>query len=307
VTLLLVAGGIRDSLVATFIFASAFALFVNADIAIRVAKGDPRFLGGKIAHIGLALFFLGVISTGKFSTLERLALPLDVPREALGYQFTYTGSLPTPDGKRGFTVKVERGSSSFTMMPVMFNASEQGIMKNPDIASFLTRDVYLSPLSLEHSAGEAGGGEQYTLPKGESVMIGRTRATFLNFDMSGHTPEAPTAGEAGLTVGSVLEVTDGSSRETLTPRTVYRGNDQPTYKAAESKLLNASIRLVTMDVGMNGGGSSVVVEVLHAGAAQSEVLIVDASIKPYINLLWGGTLLMMAGFALAILKRSKET
>ncbi len=307
VTLLLVAGGVRDGLVGTFIFASVFALFVNAEIAVRVAKGDPRFLGGKIAHIGLALFFLGVITTGKFSTMERLALPLNVPREALGYQFTYTGSVPTPDGKHGFIVKVEEGTSSFTLTPVMFNAPEQGIMKNPDIASFLTRDIYLSPLSLEHSAGEAGGGQQYTLPKGQSVVIGRARATFLNFDMSGHAREAMTAGGSGMTVGSVLEVTDGTSRETITPLTAYQGNDQPTYRAAESKLLNASIRLVTMDAGMKGGGASVVVEVLPAGAAQSEVLIADVSIKPYINLLWGGTLLMMAGFALAILKRSKET
>jgi cytochrome c-type biogenesis protein CcmF len=239
--------------------------------------------------------------------MERLALPRDVPREALGYRFTYTGSVPTPEGKHGFTVRVDDGNSSFTLMPVMFNASEQGIMKNPDIASFLTRDVYLSPLSLEHSAGEAGGSGQYTLPKGQAVVIGRARATFLNFDMSGHAREAMTAGGGGMTVGSVVEVTDGTSRETITPLTVYGGSDQPTYRPADSKLLNASVRLVTMDVGMKGGGSSVVVEVLPAGAAQSEVLIVDASIKPYINLLWGGTVLMMAGFALAILKRSKES
>jgi cytochrome c-type biogenesis protein CcmF len=307
VTLVLVVAGVRNAVAASFIFASLFALFVNAEIAIRVAKGDPRFLGGKIAHIGLALFFLGVISTGKFSTTERLALPLNEPREALGYTFTYTGAVATPDGKQGFPVRVERDGSSFVLTPVMFTAPEQGVMKNPDIASSLTRDVYLSPLSLEQSAANAGAGAQYTLPKGEPVMIGGTRTTFVKFDMSGHSRDAMTAGAGGMAVGSILEVEKGDSRETITPLTIYRGNEQPTYKPAESKLLSASVRLVAMDAGSKEGGSAVVVDLLPAGTANSEMLIADASIKPYINLLWMGTLLMMVGFVLAILKRSKES
>ena len=38
----------------------------------------------------------------------------------------------------------------------------------------------------------------------------------------------------------------------------------------------------------------------------SEALVADVSTKPCINFLWGGTLVMMAGFALACVKRSKE-
>jgi len=36
-------------------------------------------------------------------------------------------------------------------------------------------------------------------------------------------------------------------------------------------------------------------------------LVVDVSTKPFIIFLWGGTLVMMAGFALALVKRSKES
>jgi len=39
---------------------------------------------------------------------------------------------------------------------------------------------------------------------------------------------------------------------------------------------------------------------------EPEALVADISTKPGINFLWGGTLVMMAGFALACVKRSKE-
>ena len=39
---------------------------------------------------------------------------------------------------------------------------------------------------------------------------------------------------------------------------------------------------------------------------EPQALVADVSTKPCINFLWGGTLVMMAGFALACVKRSKE-
>jgi len=44
----------------------------------------------------------------------------------------------------------------------------------------------------------------------------------------------------------------------------------------------------------------------HGDVHAPEALVVEASIKPYINLLWGGTLVMMLGFVLSIFKRAKE-
>jgi len=44
-----------------------------------------------------------------------------------------------------------------------------------------------------------------------------------------------------------------------------------------------------------------------AAPVAPESLVVDASVKPLISLLWGGTLVMMAGFVLAFVKRSKES
>ena len=213
----LAAMGIRDWAALALIFTSVFALIVNVEIGITVARGDPRFLGGKIAHAGVALFFLGMIASGRFESRAHVALPLNAPRGVLGHTLTYTGYAPTADGKFAFSVRVESQDASFILAPVMFGGGEQGIMRNPAIASFFSRDFYLSPVDLESAEAAAGGAVQDD-PRDLRVKVRPDQATL--------------------------------------PR--------------------------------------------------PERLVVEASIKPFMSLLWGGMVLMIAGFGLAILKRTQE-
>ena len=73
--------------------------------------------------------------------------------EALGYTFTYTGNAQRPDGKYAFRVRAERAGNAVELQPVMFESGEQGVMRNPDIANFLTKDLYVSPVSLQEGRG----------------------------------------------------------------------------------------------------------------------------------------------------------
>ncbi|KAB2846283.1 MAG: hypothetical protein F9K45_02190 [Melioribacteraceae bacterium] len=41
--------------------------------------------------------------------------------------------------------------------------------------------------------------------------------------------------------------------------------------------------------------------------ASKEVLSIDASIKPFINLVWAGVIVMVAGFIISAFRRSKES
>ncbi|MGB2960210.1 MAG: cytochrome c biogenesis protein CcsA [Bacteroidota bacterium] len=303
ITLVLVFAGMRDVVMAIFAFSAIFTLFVNVEIGLKVAKGDPLYLGGKLAHIGLALFFLGVISTGRFSSSQQVVLPLNAPRDVLGHRMTYVGHSPLADGKHGFTVEVERGDRKFQMVPVMFDAGEQGVMRNPDILSFLTHDVYISPLSLERGDDTHGGREVHTIAKGQTVSVGDVKVTFTGFDMNQH---GMATGE--MTIGSVLKLERETESETITPMMVHRPDGEVQHRDAKSRLLNAGIQLMSMNVGGGGSHSTITVGVLRPGdsPSQEEALIVEASIKPFINLLWAGTGLMMIGFVLSILKRSKE-
>jgi cytochrome c-type biogenesis protein CcmF len=297
--------GSRDADILLFIFAAAFALAVNLELAWRGRKGNALYLGGKLAHAGLAVFFLGVASTGRFSQERDLALEINVPRRALGYTFTYTGNRPTEDGKYIFDVVVKGEGSQTGLEPVMFHAGEQGIMRNPAIDATVGRDIYLSPVSLEEPR-PAGGTVAYTIPKGETVTMGDVRARLVRFAMGAHGAEA-TAG--AMTVGTVLELNDGTREETVMPVAVYNPGGSPTYTPAASSLVGGEIRLVSMNVGMAGGASSVTVEVHRKGEGSpgmGETLVVQAGVKPLVSLLWAGSAMMFAGFLMSFLRRTRE-
>jgi len=200
--ILLAAAGIRDAGALLLIFAALFAFFVNVMKGAVSVRGGWRVLGGKVAHAGIALFLLGVIATGRFSSKEQVTLRQYTPQAVLGRSMTYTGSTQRRDGSIVFGISVMTPGESYRLAPSMAPSGEQGVLRTPDIASSFMRDVYVSPVGLE-SANVAGA----------------------------------------------------STAASLAP----------------------------------------------------ESLVIDASVKPLISLLWGGTVVMMAGFVLAFLKRSKES
>jgi cytochrome c-type biogenesis protein CcmF len=298
VTGLLIALGVRDVLMAALACASVFTFFVNLDVAVTVARGNWRFLGGKVAHIGVAVFFLGVLGSGRYSTTEHIQLPINTPQDVLGHRMTYTGARELPDGKFAFDVRLEKAGGTRTLAPVMFETREQGIMKNPDIASFGTYDLYISPVALE------GEQDALTLQKGVASPVGEATVTLLGFEMTAHGQGVP---QDGMPVGAALKIVRGSEEETITPVTVFRPNSQPQPRPAESRLLNGRVSLMTLNVGMEGGGSAVTVALERHGGGSGEALVAEVSRKPFISLVWAGTVLMLIGFGLSIVNRSKES
>lgn len=302
--------GVRDVATLLFGFASAFAFFINAEIAYLTARGDPRLIGGKIAHIGLAIFFFGVLASGKHGTKQQVSLTLDTPRKVFDYTLTYKGNRQIEGDKYAFDVAVENETGSFILSPVMFERGEQGVMRNPDIKSFFTSDLYLSPVSLEHPADDAGrNGEKVSIRKGESVTLGGVRAKFVRFDMGSHEVDAMVSG-GGMAVGSVLELTSDRGKETVTPVAVYNQRSAPTYKPAASKLLNANVQLVSMDIDMGSKLSTVTLEVIPNGGAgvarPAEALVVEASVKPLMIFVWFGTIVLFIGLIISMLHRRRE-
>lgn len=168
------------------------------------------------------------------------------------------------------------------------------------------KDFYVSP--IQFSADEERADSQtYTLEKGKSVAIGNVQARLVGFDMDNH-QNPPGGGSGGMAVGSILEFSLGSDKERITPVAVYQKGQAPRAKPATSRLMNADVLLLGMNVGGGASASSVTVSVQHqnAQASTGEVLVVEASVKPLISLVWGGTLVIMLGFAFTLMKRLQE-
>jgi cytochrome c-type biogenesis protein CcmF len=310
VTAVLLFFGVRDFTTLLFVFSAIFAFFVNAELAYFAVKVDPRVIGGKIAHIGLGLFLLGVIFSGQFGSKQQVVLPLNTPQKVFGYTLTYKGDRPVDGNKFAFDVEVKDGQQSFTLSPIMFENGEKEPLRNPDIKSFMSEDFYLSPVSVNQNADRAGqGGAFYSLRKGETASLGTVNAKFIRFDMGEHGMNSMMAGDASMKIGSVLELTSGKEKETITPVAVYSQTNGTTYQPADSKLLGAQVKLVSMDVNMGSKQSSVTVEVLspHASELPVESLVIEASIKPGISLVWFGSVVLFLGMILSLSFRRMET
>ncbi|HLP15207.1 MAG TPA: cytochrome c biogenesis protein CcsA [Bacteroidota bacterium] len=290
------------------VFASCFTIAVNLEITIMTVQGNWRMLGGKIAHIGVGLFFLGVILNGVLKEKDTFSLPMNTPVQIFGHTATFTGHRQIEGQKTAFDVQVSHEGREFTLSPVMFQTEMSGLMRTPDLYSYFTRDFYISPVSIEESQSGPTStiGETVTLAKGKTGPLAGAAVHFTGFEMDSHAMGSPT----GASVGTALEITKGKETERIVPAISYDQTGVPKYKTAFSKLLGSNVQLLEMHIGQGGDESQIVVGLVQpGGAAQPEmtpVLIVEASVHPYILLLWIGTVLLFVGMIIAYARRKNE-
>ncbi len=300
--------GVREVLPLVFSLSSLFALFMSIRTAAVMYRVEVLAIGGPLAHFGLAVVFLGVIGSGFYSEQKTVSLPQGETVDLMGYQLTYAGSTPTADGKYVFTVNARHGETAFTTSPVMFQSEyNNSIMRNPDYVSFLTRDFYVEPVSLEPGK-RAGQGRMVQVPKGGSVDVAGYTVTFERFDTQSHSGGMAQQADGGMSIGAVLKVSKGRQVRTLTPVSVFAAGEvrSATGVAFDQQ---TEVRLIGMNIGMSGEGSSIILEATSPGAPMGmtpETLVVEASVKPFISFVWLGTLICFLGVALALVRRRLE-
>jgi cytochrome c-type biogenesis protein CcmF len=306
-TAFLVILGINDVLIGVFAAASLFALFVNANIAIKIISKNNFKAGPYIAHLGIMILFLGIIGSSKYSEEVNLSLPLNETRSALGYELTYKGATPFGDNmdKYHFNVVVEKDGKEFLLQPVMFYSDySQGIMKNPDIANLGTKDVYLSPMSLE-SPKAFSDDDVVTFIKDEEKEVKGLKIKFIDFDRSKFSQEAMRQGKDN-TIGAQFEVTLNGKTEKITVEQFMSNGNTENIPVQLSSTDKYSFILSHISV---AGESSVQLAVVDESAPSfqnPETLVLTASIKPFINLVWSGTIIMALGFFASLLSRARR-
>src|SRR4030066_1180463 len=149
--LLVIFGGVREIMIIILSLTTAFSLFVNLDIAIKIIKGNFKMLGAYVAHIGIALFILGVIGSAVYSEEVTVDLVKGKPVTAFGYDLTFTGGYPIENNtKFAFNVDVKKGNSEYKVTPIMYRSDfNNSIVREPAILTLLTKDIYFSPLGYD--------------------------------------------------------------------------------------------------------------------------------------------------------------
>lgn len=309
---IVVLSGMDKLMMIILTFSSSFALIVNTEIAYTIVKKNLKMLGAYVAHIGIALFLLGVIGSAAYSEEVDLDLIKNKPAQAFGYEMTFTGYKTIENNtKYAFNIELKKGDKSYNVAPVMYIAEfNNSLMREPDILSLFTRDIYFAPNGYEEgSSGTGSESSVVSLQRGASTKFANATITFNDFDFPAEVRDAMMSG-ADFEIGVNLTVeADGKKQDAKVA--LQNKDGERLLTSTELKDMNLKIQLNNLDAsgkvdlalssldGTQTGQQSV--------QTKDEILMVSASIKPYISLVWIGIVVMVLGFFVAMARRLKES
>jgi cytochrome c-type biogenesis protein CcmF len=303
--------GSEAVLILLFTFCAAFSLFSNIQVGYGVFMGNPKLVGGSIAHIGIAVMCLGFVTSSRYDSKATVSLERGKPVETLGYRLTYLGYKEIDSERYTFNVQVEHGNIKKIVSPLMrFNTQENSTIRNPDIINFISRDFYVSPVTVQE------GGQSQEVPlrlmKGVVERIKDLELEFQGFDFSDDQRAAMTDGKEFF-INAKLRISDGKQKKNveLKMKSGPSGAEFiPTpFVSYDGKAYEFSIRQMMPsqdDPAKSALEVNVKLPVDDSTPKKEETLVVEASVKPMINLVWAGTITLILGFLLTILRRSEE-
>ena len=308
-TFLVLLMGSEEFLILLFTFCSAFSLFANLQVGYGVFMGNPKFVGGSIAHIGIAVMCLGFVTSERYDDKATVSLERDKSVEALGYQLTYVGYKALDRDRYAFNIEVAKGDVRRTVAPSM-HFTEQSTLRHPDLVNFINKDFYVSPVSVEQpSKGEE---QSLTLQKGGVAAVGNLKITFVDFDFNNFEKGAMLEGR-NFVINVKLEVAEDGRKKPLTVqmRNDGAGNEfvPATYLAGDGSSYEFNLVRMMPDRDDRSRSKVEITVALPVDALtkqKGETLVIEASVKPMINLVCIGTVALVVGFCLTILRRGSE-
>lgn len=286
--------GVTQFMYLLMIFMALFALFGNIFVIFLQPGKIGLRAGGFVTHMGFGVMMVGIVISSAFSQTEMVNLYSgQAPVKSLGYDIVYTGmegDLMNKDN--AVHLKVQDGHTEYLADPKMFIAKEnQGMMRKPFIRKYFFHDLYLSPQQQQ----TVGDGDKLVLTRGEAKRIGDFDVKFTSFDMGNHSDPNT------MQVGANIEVTHAGQTQVITPVMAFTQSGKQFLKA---DMPNGQGSVMLSDIQADAG----MVSLQFAGVPGMDVvdlLVLEVSTKPLINLVWLGLIMVCVGTFVSFIRRRK--
>ena len=275
-------------------FLFILAISINAQIFVSMIRRKNWGFGGYLSHVGIGLMMIGIITSSAYETSIKTTLPLNTAKHVLDYDMTYTGFRTGSDGKEEAVIIVNGNVFKQLEAKPKFYWSEynQAYMRNPSVHNLWLKDVYISPIQVILPDDQELG-EKITILKDEQVHFEDYLIQFSGYEMDAHDVQAAQQ----VQISAVLNVIHKNRRFTVKPALKVAHNEQQNIPA----ILPASGRKIAIhDIDVEQKSLTLIIheeKTLQAGL-DVELLAVEITEKPLINLLWLGTILMIAGLCI---------
>ncbi len=291
------------------LFAGAVA-GTNLFLAAKLIRKKIAISSGAVAHLGVGLMFLGIVSSSAYDHSEKVLLARDAVQIAMGYEMQFDGATFSREGKGvrlHLPVEVKKGSAEFVAQPDIFSErSRDGQVKrfsHPHIRRGLISDLYISPLDYLPGKKNTDSGKHIVLQKDNEVTFHEYKLKFEGFDVSAMMGRKDAR---DMSVGANIVVSyKGGESVDLKPIMIVGKKDDPSSRVKLPGPKDAFLTLVSIDA----GAKTIHLE-YHGPAAPTKKhietppsLIAEVSIKPGMTMLWLGTILILTGGAIAMIRR----
>jgi len=283
---------------------SLFAVIVSAHLVVSMMRKKNYNFGGLLAHLGIGLMIIGIITSSVYDKALKTTLPIGEKKSVFGYVLEYGGRIPSKDGKDKVLVKID-GEDSYAKF--YWSEYSRAYMVSPSVRNQVLQDLYVSPIQIIPAGGndnDDDNHEHITLQKQKDIRWNDYTLNLQGYDMNS---QAMMGGAGDMGIAAIIHVVnkDKNIDEIVRPMIKVAGNEK---KVSQTELPGSSVKIYIAGINVENKSLDLAVIVpedeAHTNESkQKELLAAEISVKPLINILWLGTIIMTIGFFFSLYHR----
>ncbi len=296
-------------------FSAIFALLTNLEFLARNVIKNPRVIGSYLSHLGIALLVIGAVLSGGYSESQSVRLNHKQSKEVFGYNFTFVGKQRIEQQlsdreKYYFSIKIDKDGQEKIVKPIVYwsNFNDwQSPFLEPGIFAKMEKDIYVAPIAVETNFNM----ERLVLMKNELGQIPIDRN--VNFTIESlNMDEVATLNDGRIVFNTIVKTEQNgeSSLDTISTRidpNTWEGNFED-WETLDKVGLDVNMIRILRDMN-DVSRSKLEFYFKKTGEPMPEpidVFTFDVTLKPFINLVWVGTIASVIGFLMALTRYTKK-
>jgi len=305
------------------IVASVFAVIANASYIWIGMKGSMKRSGGALAHLGFGFMLVGIlISSSKKEVIshntsgvfinfgegakekpgENLTLIKGIRNDMGNYWVTYERDSAHPEKPLWFyhvRFESKNGKDNFVLTPNAFvnYKGNEGLMANPDARHYWDHDIftYITSLPDPEKNKDTASFVARTASIGDTIFYSNGFAVLADLANHKNIPGVGLGSQDSVTVASLKVYAKTGSTYDLEPVLINKGGQL----FAEPDTVNAESLVVRIQ---KVSGKKVELGLKESNSVMQYITL-KAYKFPFINILWIGTILMVLGFIISMMRR----
>ncbi|MFZ4798809.1 MAG: cytochrome c biogenesis protein CcsA [Bacteroidia bacterium] len=305
------------------LFAAVYAVIGNASLLKPVFKCKIKLVGASVAHIGFGVLLIGVL----VSSANKEVISINQSGVALNPEFdakSNTENVYLEGGKPlkmgDYIITYESDSQQwvntyykvnykkindkngavdyeFNLYPNAQINPKFGLVANPDTKHYFSHDIFTYVSSVPAQKGETHfvNNKTHEVAQGDSIYLSNAVCVLKN--ISSNVQKEDDFDQSEILIGAEISIYTLDNEYKITP--LYGIKDK---SAASFDAFSEEIKTKFSFKSVNPTSKKIVIETSEVDNT-GNFIIMKAIKFPWINLVWAGTIIMLIGLMLSILKR----